>query len=108
MKWGRSAQRCLGGGAIEPRGPRVDRITRRMCIATIGVAAAFPVNAHAQRAGAPTIGVLDSSAATPAKLAAFYEGLKIEGFVRNQNLTVQYASAEGDYPRLPGLAADLV
>lgn len=83
------------------------RITRRMCIATIG-AAALPANARAQRAAAPTIGILDSSAATSAKLTAFYEGLKIEGFVRNQNLTVQYYSAEGDYPRLPGLAADLV
>ena len=108
MKWRRSTQRCLGGGAIEPRRPGVDRITRRMCIATIGGAAAFPIKALAQRAGAPTIGILDSSAATPAKLTAFYEGLKIEGFVPNQNLTVQYASAEGDYSRLPSLAADLV
>jgi putative tryptophan/tyrosine transport system substrate-binding protein len=85
----------------------IGRITRRMCIATIG-AAALPANARAQRAAAPTIGILDSSAATSAKLTAFYEGLKIEGFVRNQNLTVQYYSAEGDYPRLRGLAADLV
>lgn len=85
----------------------IGRITRRMCIATIG-AAALPLNAHAQRPAAPTIGILDSSAATATKLTAFYEGLKIEGFVRNQNLTVQYYSAEGDYPRLAGLAADLV
>jgi len=85
----------------------IGRITRRMCIATIG-AAVLPVNARAQRPAAPTIGILDSSAATATKFTAFYEGLKIEGFVRNQNLTVQYSSAEGDYPRLPGLAADLV
>ena len=82
-------------------------ITRRMCITTIA-AAVLPINAHAQRPAAPTIGILDSSTATATKLTAFYEGLKIEGFVRNQNLTVQYYSAEGDYPRLPGLAADLV
>jgi putative tryptophan/tyrosine transport system substrate-binding protein len=85
----------------------IGRITRRTCIATIG-AAVLPANAHAQRSTAPTIGILDSSAATATKLTAFYEGLKIEGFVRNQNLTVQYYSAEGDYSRLPGLAADLV
>jgi putative ABC transport system substrate-binding protein len=85
----------------------IGRITRRICVATIG-AAVLLANAHAQRPAAPTIGVLDSSAATAAKLTAFYEGLKIEGFVRNQNLTVQYSSAEGDYPRLPTLAADLV
>jgi ABC-type uncharacterized transport system substrate-binding protein len=38
----------------------------------------------------------------------FYEGLKVEGFSRNQNLTVEYHSADGDYARLPQLAADLV
>jgi putative ABC transport system substrate-binding protein len=85
----------------------IGRITRRMCIATIG-GAVLPVNAYAQRPATPTIGILDSSAATATKLTAFYEGLKIEGFVRNQNLTVQYYSAEGDYPRLAGLATDLV
>ena len=85
----------------------IGRITRRMCVATIG-AAALLANARAQRSATPTIGVLDSSAAISAKLAPFYEGLRIEGFVRNQNLTVQYHSAEGDYARLPGLATDLV
>lgn len=83
------------------------RITRRLWIATIG-AALLPASPHALRAAAPTIGILDSSAATAARLTVFYEGLRTEGFVRNQNLTVQYHSAEGDYARLPGLAADLV
>jgi putative ABC transport system substrate-binding protein len=77
-----------------------------MWITTMG-AALLPENPQAQRA-APTIGILDRSAAIAAKLTAFYEGLRTEGFVRNQNLTVQYHSAEGDYGRLPGLAADLV
>jgi putative tryptophan/tyrosine transport system substrate-binding protein len=83
------------------------RITRRMCVATLG-ATVLPVTAHAQRPASPTIGILDSSAANAAKLTAFYEGLKVEGFVQNQNLAVQYYSAGGDYSRLPGLAADLV
>jgi len=56
----------------------------------------------------PIIGILDSAAATTLKLSRFYEGLKVEGFFRNQNLTVEYHSAEGDYARLPELAADLV
>ena len=51
---------------------------------------------------------MDSAAATTLKLSRFYEGLKVEGFVRNQNLAVEYQSAEGDYARLPELAADLV
>jgi putative ABC transport system substrate-binding protein len=56
----------------------------------------------------PIIGVLDSAAATALKLSTFYEGLKVEGFSRNQNVAVEYHSAEGDYARLPELAADLV
>jgi len=63
---------------------------------------------NAQQAPTPIIGVLDSAAATALKLSTFYEGLKVEGFSRNQNLTVEYHSAESDYARLPELAADLV
>lgn len=62
----------------------------------------------AQQSTAPIIGLLDSSPATPLKLSAFHEGLKVEGFSRNQNVTVEYHSAESDYARLPQLAADLI
>jgi putative ABC transport system substrate-binding protein len=64
--------------------------------------------AGAEQAPMPVIGALDSSAATTLKFSAFYEGLKVEGFTRNQNLAVEYHSAEGDYARLQKLAADLV
>jgi hypothetical protein len=50
----------------------------------------------------------DHRHSTTLKLSRFYEGLKVEGFFRNQNLTVEYHPAEGDYARLPELAADLV
>ena len=81
------------------------RLTRRKCIAAIGaVMLTRPLNA--QRI--PIIGVLDSAAATAFKLSTFYEGLKVEGFSRNQNLTIEYHSAEGEYARLPELAADLI
>jgi putative ABC transport system substrate-binding protein len=83
------------------------QFTRRVCIAAIATAT-LPRRANAQQAPTPIIGVLDSSAATAFKLSAFYEGLKVEGFARNQNLAVEYHAAEGDYARLPMLAADLV
>ena len=83
------------------------RIAAWICIAAIGVSVP-PRYVEAQQLPAPTIGLLDSSAATAPKLSAFYEGLKIEGFVRNQNVTVKYHAAESDYTRLPDLAADLV
>jgi putative tryptophan/tyrosine transport system substrate-binding protein len=68
----------------------------------------LPRPLNAQQPPTPIIGVLDSAAATAFKLSAFYEGLKVEGFSRNQNLAVEYHSAEGDYARLPELAANLV
>jgi putative tryptophan/tyrosine transport system substrate-binding protein len=84
-------------------------LRRREFTALLGSAAITgPRSARAQQAAMPVIGFLDSSAPTAAKLTAFYEGLKIEGFVRNQNVAVEYHSAGGDYDRLPGLAADLV
>jgi putative ABC transport system substrate-binding protein len=68
----------------------------------------LPSRLNAQQSPAPIIGVLDSSAPTTLKLSAFYEGLKVEGFSRNQNVMLEYRSAESDYPRLPQLAADLI
>jgi putative tryptophan/tyrosine transport system substrate-binding protein len=83
------------------------KLTRRKCVAAIGTAL-LSRRLNAQQAPKPTLGILDSATATAFKLSAFYEGLMVEGFSRNQNLTVEYHSADGDYARLPELAADLV
>jgi ABC-type uncharacterized transport system substrate-binding protein len=39
---------------------------------------------------------------------AFQQGLKEQGFVENQNVTVEYRWAYGDYNQLPVFAADFV
>src|SRR5207253_8186006 len=41
-------------------------------------------------------------------VAAFQQGLKDEGFIDGQNLSMEYRSADNQLDRLPGLAADLV
>jgi ABC-type uncharacterized transport system substrate-binding protein len=69
---------------------------------------AMPATIRAQQAPMPTVGLLDGSVATTKKALLFYEGLNVEGFVRNRNVGVELHSAGGDYPRLPALAADLV
>jgi len=69
---------------------------------------ALPRITCAQRPPTPTIGLLQSSAEPRTKLAAFYDGLRTQGFVRSQNVAIEYRSAEGDSTRLPDLVADLV
>jgi putative tryptophan/tyrosine transport system substrate-binding protein len=86
-------------------------LRRRDFITLFGAAAAtaWPPAARAQQP-APVVGFLDSgSAATNVQLVdALRQGLKEEGYVEGERLTIEYRWAEGDYDRLPALAADLV
>src|SRR5271169_4973454 len=84
---------------------------RRDLIAMIGgVAAAWPLAARAQQTSAPLIGFLGSTSPETyaLRLRAFREGLKEAGYVQGQNVAIEYRWAEGQYERLPAMAADLV
>src|SRR2546430_3225628 len=71
-----------------------------------GAAAAWPLAARAQQSGAPVIGLLAPASATQVEIInAVRQGLKEAGFVEGQNVII---FAEGQFDRLPGLAADLV
>jgi putative ABC transport system substrate-binding protein len=75
-----------------------------------GAAAAWPFAARAQQQALPVVGLVSvaSPDASARNVAAFRKGLNETGTIEGQNVTVEYHWLEGQFDRVPALAADLV
>jgi putative ABC transport system substrate-binding protein len=83
-------------------------IRRRDVITLLGGAATWPVVARAQQA-LPVMGFLHEGLPAPSHLtAAFRQGLIEAGINEGRGVTIENRWAEGQYDRLPALAADLI
>jgi putative ABC transport system substrate-binding protein len=83
---------------------------RREFITLLGIVSASSLSARAQQSALPVIGVLHgvSAAQWTDRMVGFHRGLSDAGFVEGRNVSVEYRWAEGQFDRLPAMAADLV
>jgi hypothetical protein len=75
-----------------------------------GATVAWPLAARTQQPSMPVIGFLSGTPSAPFAhlVAAYRQGLREMGYIEGRNLVIEFRWAEGQYDRLPEMAADLV
>src|SRR5262249_21772511 len=98
---------------LPSRQPQVGAMDLRACVTGLGAVLAAPLAAGAQQGDRlPRIGFLSVISLSDPSLkpyfSAFRQALGDVGLVEGENITIEWRSADGDYQRLPDLAAELV
>jgi len=85
-------------------------VKRREFIKIFGGAIAWPTAVRAQQPAMPVIGFLDPTSLDKYApfVEAFRKGLREIGLIEGHNLAIEFRWAEGQYARLPEMAAELV
>jgi putative tryptophan/tyrosine transport system substrate-binding protein len=83
---------------------------RREFLGLGGAVALCPLNALGQQGSARTVGFLFAGSLSSVRkpLDGFLGGLEEAGHIVGKNVAIEYRDAQGQYARLPTLAADLV
>jgi len=81
---------------------------RREFITLIGGAVLWPLAARGQQPAMPVIGFLHAGNERTRAVASFQKGLAEGGYLADRNVSFDFRWANGQFDRLPGLAADLV
>ena len=105
--WCKHDQHWIQGSSVR-QDVRSDQAARLSCAAgwcrNLDVSVTCAKTGHAgHRLSLPGVAGLFAS-----RLKAFHEGLGESGYVEGRNVAIDYQWAEGQYKRLPALAADLV
>jgi putative ABC transport system substrate-binding protein len=85
-------------------------MTRRQFITLLGGAASWPLAARAQQPAMPVVGLITPTSPDTQvdRLRALREGLKENGFVDGENMSIAHRWTENQIDRLPELVADLM
>src|SRR5258707_1921160 len=84
-------------------------VKRREFITLLGgVAAGWPLSAHAQQTAVPVIGWLGAAGPNDPLMAAFRGALAEAGYTEGRNRVIEYRRGEGRYHRIPAMAGGIM